>query len=163
MAVEVTTPDDFLGEVIGDLNSPPWPDPGHGGAQRRARRVVKALRTPVGDVRLRRRSAEQDAGARELTACSSTPMPVPNNVAAGEIIGGARWGIVPNVNVSRFEAPTHNKQPTPALGSQAESHQGGRRSRIIPAGTAVAKAKFERTSPTSTSAPSVILTTGRRR
>ena len=33
-AVEVTTPEDFLGDVIGDINSPPWPDPGDGGAIR---------------------------------------------------------------------------------------------------------------------------------
>jgi len=34
MAVEVTTPEDYMGDVIGDLNFPPWSDPGDGGAQR---------------------------------------------------------------------------------------------------------------------------------
>ena len=29
MKVEVVTPEDFLGGVIGDLNKPPWPGAGH--------------------------------------------------------------------------------------------------------------------------------------
>ena len=60
MAVEVTTPDDFMGEVIGDLNSR------RGQIQameeRSGRPCCQGSRTPVGDVRLRRRSAEQDPG-----------------------------------------------------------------------------------------------------
>ena len=52
MAVEVTTPEDYMGDVIGDLNSPSWPDPGHGRARRCPGR--QGARAAVGDVRLRR-------------------------------------------------------------------------------------------------------------
>ncbi len=31
MKVAVIVPDEYMGDVIGDLNCPPWPDPGHGG------------------------------------------------------------------------------------------------------------------------------------
>ena len=73
MAVEVTTPEDYMGDVIGDLNSR------RGQIQameeRSGARVVKALVPAVGDVRLRRRPAQQDPGPRQLLACSSTPTP----------------------------------------------------------------------------------------
>ena len=52
MAVEVTTPEDYMGDVIGDLNSR------RGQIQameeRSGARVVKAPGAAVGDVRLRR-------------------------------------------------------------------------------------------------------------
>ena len=64
MAVEVTTPEDNMGDVIGDLNSR------RGQIQameeRGGNRVVKALVPAVGDVRLRRRPAVQDPGPGEL-------------------------------------------------------------------------------------------------
>ena len=70
MAVEVVTPEDFLGDVMGNLNS------------RRGRieemnpmgnaTTIKAMRAAVGDVRLRHRRALDDAGARHVHACSST-------------------------------------------------------------------------------------------
>ena len=43
---------------------PPWPDPGHGGAERCARR--QGARAAVGDVRLRRRPAVEDSRPGEL-------------------------------------------------------------------------------------------------
>ena len=43
---------------------PPWPDPGHGGAQRCTRR--QGARAAVGDVRLRRRPSVEDPGPGEL-------------------------------------------------------------------------------------------------
>ena len=62
MAVEVTTPEDYMGDVIGDLNSR------RGQIQameeRAGTRVVKAL--AVGDVRLRGRPAVSDPGSCEL-------------------------------------------------------------------------------------------------
>ena len=64
MAVEVTTPEDFMGDVIGDLNSR------RGQIQameERSRRPGRpGARPAVGDVRLRRRPAEQDPGSGEL-------------------------------------------------------------------------------------------------
>ena len=35
MKVSVIVPEEYMGDVIGDLNSPPRPDPGHGGPARR--------------------------------------------------------------------------------------------------------------------------------
>ena len=63
MAVEVTTPEDYMGDVIGDLNSR------RGQIQameerRCARR--QGARAAVGDVRLRRRPAVQDSRPGEL-------------------------------------------------------------------------------------------------
>ena len=52
---------------------PPWPDPGDGGAVRGPGRP--GARAAVGDVRLRRRPAQQDAGPGGLHACSSTLTP----------------------------------------------------------------------------------------
>jgi len=64
MAVEVTTPEDYLGDVMGNLNS------------RRGRiesmnplanaQVIKASVAAVGDVRVRHRPAFDDAGARRF-------------------------------------------------------------------------------------------------
>ena len=52
---------------------PPWPDPGHGGAQRYSGR--QGARAAVGDVRLRRRPAVARPRAGRATRCSSTAMP----------------------------------------------------------------------------------------
>ena len=64
MAVEVTTPEDYMGEVIGDLNSR------RGQIQameeRSGARVVRANCAAVGDVRLRRRPSVEDPGPGEL-------------------------------------------------------------------------------------------------
>ena len=66
---------------------PPWPDPGHGGAQRCA--VVQGAGAAVGDVRLRRRPAVARPRAGRATPCSSTRYAeVPQNVAK-EIIAKA--------------------------------------------------------------------------
>ena len=61
MDVEVVTPEEYMGDVIGDLNSPPRPDRGHGAARQRADHPSPgpALR----DVRLRyRRCARMTQG-----------------------------------------------------------------------------------------------------
>ena len=64
MAVEVTTPEDYMGEVIGDLNSR------RGQIQameeRSGARVVQGARAVVGDVRLRRRPTVEDPGPGKL-------------------------------------------------------------------------------------------------
>ena len=64
MAVEVVTPEDFLGDVIGDLSPPPRQSPGPGAARQRARRP--GLRPARRDVRLRHRSSLLDPGPRHL-------------------------------------------------------------------------------------------------
>ena len=73
MAVEVPTPEDYMGDVIGDLNSPPWPDPGHGG--RDGRQGSSRPWCPF-----RRCSATSATCGRRprvgrATRCSSTPTP----------------------------------------------------------------------------------------
>ena len=61
MRVEVTTPEEFMGDVIGDLNSAPRPDRRHGGAWQRAGHPRACA---VGrDVRLRQGGAFDDAGS----------------------------------------------------------------------------------------------------
>ena len=64
MAVEVTTPEDNMGDVDRRPQLPPWPDPGDGRA--RWAHGSSRPRPAVGDVRLRRRPAVQDPGAGEL-------------------------------------------------------------------------------------------------
>ena len=64
MAVEVRTPEDYMGDVIGDINS----RRGHIQAMEdiSGAKVVKRSRPAVRDVRVRRRPAVQDPGSREL-------------------------------------------------------------------------------------------------
>jgi translation elongation factor EF-G len=64
MAVEVVTPDDYMGDVIGDLNS----RRGKVGKmeQRGNNQVITAEVPLVGDVRLRHRPAVEDPGSRRL-------------------------------------------------------------------------------------------------
>ena len=64
MAVEVRTPEDYMGDVIGDINS----RRGHIQAMEdiSGAKVVRGLGPAVGDVRVRRRPAVQDPGSREL-------------------------------------------------------------------------------------------------
>ena len=50
MKVCVIVPDEYMGDVIGDLNCPPWPDPGLRDALRRP--ADRCLCPPVRDVRL---------------------------------------------------------------------------------------------------------------
>ena len=63
-AVEVVTPEEFMGDVIGDLNRRRGRVHGHGAARQRAGRDRQ--RAAVGDVRLRDRPALQHAGARDV-------------------------------------------------------------------------------------------------
>ena len=64
MRVEVTMPEEFMGDVIGDLNSTARPHRGHGQPGRHAGRA--GVRAAVLDVRLRHGPAEHDPGTREL-------------------------------------------------------------------------------------------------
>ena len=87
MAVEVTTPEDYMGDVIGDLNSR------RGQIQameeRAGARDRQGARAAVGDVRLRRRPAVADPGPGELhDAVFDSYAEVPANVAK-EIIAKA--------------------------------------------------------------------------
>ena len=70
MAVEVVTPQEFLGDVIGDLSTPARPRRGPGAAGNAL--AVKGQRAAVGDVRLRDRPALHHPGPRATTRCSST-------------------------------------------------------------------------------------------
>ena len=64
MAVEVVTPEDFLGDVIGDLSRRRGKVAGPGAARQRARGA--GLRAARRDVRLRDRPALDDPGPRHL-------------------------------------------------------------------------------------------------
>jgi elongation factor G len=71
MKVEVVTPEDYMGDVIGDLNSPPRPDPGHG--QRAATRRSSTRMVPLAEMfGYVDRPPVDDAGPRRLTPCSSS-------------------------------------------------------------------------------------------
>ena len=75
-----STPEDYMGDVIGDLNSPPRQDPGDEPARRRAGH--RGARAAGRDVRLRHRPPVDDAGPRHLHACSSrTTRRSPNSIA----------------------------------------------------------------------------------
>ena len=64
MAVEVVTPEEFMGDVIGDLNRRRGPDRGHGAARQRP--GDPGLRAAGRDVRLRDRPALADAGPGDV-------------------------------------------------------------------------------------------------
>ena len=64
MAVEVVTPEDYMGDVMGDLSSPPRPGRRHGAAGQQPGRPGAGA--PVGDVRLRYRPAFADPGSSHL-------------------------------------------------------------------------------------------------
>ena len=64
MEVEVVTPEEFLGDVIGDLSRRRGKVAGAGAARQRARR--RRDRPAQRDVRLRRRPALRDPGPRDL-------------------------------------------------------------------------------------------------
>ena len=90
MKVEVVTPDEFMGDVIGDLNSRRGKIQGMNSARRRAghRRAGAAGH----HVRLRHRPAVQDPGARHLHACTSAHYAqVPNSIAE-TIVSKAKGG-----------------------------------------------------------------------
>ena len=64
MAVEVVTPEDYMGDVIGDLSQPPRQGRGHGAAGQQPGHPGPGA--PVGDVRLRYRPAFAHPGSRHL-------------------------------------------------------------------------------------------------
>ena len=132
MAVEVTTPEDFMGDVIGDLNSR------RGQIQsmeeRTGARVVKSL-VPlsemfgyVGD--LRSRTQGRASYRMEFDSYAQ----VPHNVQE-EIIAKARGRIVADHSNDRRERADKETDPR------------HRRTANNKGGTQVAKAKFERTKP----------------
>ena len=158
MAVEVRTPEDYMGDVIGDLNSPSRPDPVHGGHQRREGRP--GPRPAVGDVRLRRRPAVARPRAGPTTPCSSTPTPrFPRTSPrrSSRRPGASDRRLRPPGSRSFPPNTRPNQHASPATGarrqyrrSPEEDPQWRRQSSSGP-------------SRTSTSAPSVTSTTARRR
>ena len=64
MAVEVVTPEDYMGDVMGDLSQPPWPHRGHGGPRQHPGRPGPGA--AVGDVRLLDRPALAHTGPGHL-------------------------------------------------------------------------------------------------
>ncbi len=137
MAVEVTTPEDYMGDVIGDLN--------HRRGQiqameeRSGARVVKALGAAVGDVRLRRRPAvRKTQGRASYTMQFDSYAEVPRNVAK-EIIAKAR---------GELSSPRLRPQHERATWRRRRASRAAYRARQVPpGGPPVAKAKFERTKP----------------
>ena len=159
MAVEVTTPEDFMGEVIGDLNSR------RGQIQsmdeRAGARVVTGAGPAVGDVRLRRRPPQQDAGTGELQHAVRLVRPGPEQRGHRDHLEGAgRVAPVCESTTRRTNHEHHQQDPARAQTIGITSYgvsttvtrrlQWRRRSSSGP-------------SRTSTSAPSVTSTTARRR
>jgi elongation factor G len=66
MAVEVETPEDFMGNVMGDLSSPPRHGAGHGRHRRRRRQAGARRSAAVRNVRLLDHAAFADPGPRDL-------------------------------------------------------------------------------------------------
>ena len=134
MAVEVTTPEDYMGDVIGDLNSPPRPDPGHGGAQRRAGRQalvpLSEMFGYVGDLR------SQAPRVGRATRCSSTRTPRCRRTWQGD-----RRKATASNPASRTTGPD---QRTIRIHHPKLRHV---RSDTSPRRRPVAKKKFERTKP----------------
>jgi translation elongation factor EF-G len=102
MAVEVVTPEDYMGDVIGDLNSR------RGQIQAMEERM--GARSSKRSFPCRRCSATSETcgprprGAR-VTACSSTPTRRFRTTSRKRSSSQGARGIVPNVNVSKFETP----------------------------------------------------------
>ena len=148
MAVEVTTPEDYMGDVIGDLNSR------RGQIQameeRSGARVVRAHGAAVGDVRLRRRPPVEDPGPGELLhgfrlVRRSSGERVEGDHREGD--GSVNWTLSPTadhttekINSALNEAPTQSRRT-----QKWRRRSSSGRSR------------------TSTSGPSVTLTTARPR
>jgi hypothetical protein len=129
MAVEVVTPEDYMGDVIGDLNSRRGKVGKHGAA--RQRQVIRRRGAAVGDVRLRHRPPFAHPGPRHVhDAVRQLPADAANVqeeiVAASPAVTAARHGrpalaSYPYPKTPRRPRSTHNKE--------------------------MAKEKFERTKP----------------
>src|SRR5690606_9787964 len=143
MAVEVTTPEDYMGEVIGDLNSR------RGQVQameeRSGTRVVKAL-VPlsemfgyVGDLR------SKTQGRANYTMVFDSYAEVPSNVAQ-EIIAKATGEDAPPARKAGGKGASPKVRTADQIGSRSAQPRRERASTVqedIP----VAKAKFERSKP----------------
>ncbi len=66
--VEVTTPDEYMGDVLGDLSSRRGPDPRHGAVRRRPGHARSRDRAAGGAASVRDRSALDDPRARDVLA-----------------------------------------------------------------------------------------------
>ena len=88
MAVEVTTPEENMGDVIGDLNSRRGHDPGHGRARRCARRQGPGA--AVRDVRLRRRPPVKTQGRASYSMQFDSYAEVPEQRGQGDHREGPR-------------------------------------------------------------------------
>ena len=140
MAVEVVTPEDYMGDVIGDLNS----RRGKVGKmeQRGNLQVVTAQVPLVGDVRLRYRPAFPHPGTCERTPCSST--------RTSRCLATCRKRSSPASPVGDREPVRHYLVGLPAsVSSTPPVQQQQSRSRHCSrkAIQTMAKEKFERTKP----------------
>ena len=165
-AVEVVTPEEFLGDVIGDLEPPPRARRGPGAARQRAggHRAGAAER----DVRLRDRPALQHAGTRELHDAvrglrggSAEHRREDRRAAHGRAgpglgrLGGGRQQTVDAAG-SSHEQPHSDRFPRFALTAADIQVDTG-------ANTKWRRRSSSATSRTSTSGPSVTSTMARRR
>ena len=149
MSVEVTTPEDYMGEVIGDLNSR------RGQIQameeRSGARDRQRARPAVGDVRLRRRPPEQDPGPGELQ----------------HAVRLLRRGSPQRGGRDHQEGPGRVGRARPELASgdpdSPRQHVVRRNNSQVLGGPQWRRRSSSGLSRTSTSAPSVTSTTARRR
>jgi elongation factor G len=87
MAVEVVTPEDYMGDVMGDCQQPPWQASAAWSSAATPRSSGRGA--PVGDVRLRHRPAFAHPGSRHYTMQFDSYQQMPSNVQE-EIVARVR-------------------------------------------------------------------------
>jgi elongation factor G len=156
MAVEVTTPDDYMGDVIGDINSR------RGQIQSMEERGAPGRPgsgPAVGDVRLRRRPAvARPRAERDYSMQFDSTREVPKNVA-DEIIKKTRGECRRVLPKWLARHPSNKERHVPSYRSNPRRT---RQARVL-GGPQWRRQSSSGPSRTSTSAPSVTSTTGRRR
>ena len=112
MRVDVFMPEEFMGDVMGDLSRPPRPDPRHGRPRHLAHRARRGA--AVGDVRLLNRPAQHDPGQGQLqhgipslSAASSEPRRRARRQSQGviETVGESRSSV--EARNGQEEIPEH--------------------------------------------------------
>ena len=167
MAVEVPTPEEYIGDVIGDLNEPPWPDPGHGGHG--GAHIVRALAPIpemfgyVGDLR------SKTQGRANYSMEFDSYAEVPRNVAEERSHSRRFAGLATEILMisvrsgSREHVPY--RKPRPTQYAMSCHRPSGAAQTKLRRRTTAAKAKFEWSEPDvqHSKLPCYSSTTARRR
>ena len=133
MAVEVTTPEDYMGDVIGDLNSRRGQIQAMEERERCPRR--QGACAAVGDVRLRRRPSVEDPGPGELLH------------GVRLLRGSSRAGVEGDHREGDGSSKSDLLPPRRTTTAKINTLQYRKHQQEVQEDTEVAKAKFERTKP----------------